>query len=341
MKKIAVITTGGTIGSVLTANSVVVEPSLKHLAQQIELSRKQLDCDIQLYSPLNKSSENFRPGDWHDLLAALEQASNSDCDGIVVTHGTDTMEYSAAAVMCCAKLWAKKICFTGAYYPPHSAKSDASVNLMGALAWACESSPKRGVAVSFSRGEQQPVEILNAFGLKSMLYDERHFSSSGNSFARYDKSNIVHLLGSKQEASPQLPIISIPSRENIGSASSRVAFLHLYPGIDRKLLSAVVADREVLVLQAYHCGTGPADENSDLLEFVRTHAENTSILMAGYSEDLIEIPYQSSIELIQAGMRLYKNMPAYYLYVYSLMGLAAGLDAPSLVENLSEFQINI
>jgi len=341
LKKIAVITTGGTIGSVLTDKSVAVDTSLEHLAEQIELSRLQLDCQIQLYSPFSKSSENLGPGDWQDLLVALKQANDSDCDAIVVTHGTDTMEYSAAAVLCCGQLWTKKICFTGAYYPPGSENSDVAINLQGALAWACGDLPKRGVAVSFKSAEQQYSEILNAFGLKSMLYDERTFTSSGKSFARYDKSGISHVQSDYQQTSPQLPLSAVPRRVDIDAAANRIAFVHLYPGIDQKLLRSVATDRDVLVLQGYHCGTGPADEDSGLLDFVSAYSESTSILMAGYPEELVQLPYDSSIELISAGLRLYKNMPAYYVYVYALIGLAIGLNSASLVETLSDYEVRV
>lgn len=341
MKKVAVITTGGTIGSVLADKAVAVDSSLKHLAQTIELSRKQLGCSIELYSPFNKSSENLRPEDWHDLLMALEQANSSDCAGIVVTHGTDTMEYSVAAALCCAQPWTKKICFTGAYYPPEFPSSDAAINLLAALAWVCDDTHQFGVAVSFSGGQQQSSEILNAIGFKSMLYDERCFSSSGGSLARYDNSGLSQGPANFRQLSPRLPINFVPGSESLASANSRVAFLHLYPGIDLSLLLAAAADRDVLVLQAYHCGTGPADEDSDLLDFIREQSESTGILMAGYSDDLIEFPYESSIELISAGLRLYKNIPAYYLYVYSLIGLAAGLDVKALTESLSDAEVSI
>tara|TARA_B110000444_G_C18756353_1_gene555342 strand:- start:218 stop:1243 length:1026 start_codon:yes stop_codon:yes gene_type:complete len=340
LKKIAVINTGGTINSVLGDGSIVVDASLKQLSQEIQLLKMQLDCEIELYVPFSKSSENLHPSDWYDLLVALTQANDSDCEGIVVTHGTDTMEYSAAAVICCGQLWRKKICFTGAYYPPELAKSDAYLNLLGALKWTCESSVQHGVAVSFSTGEQRPAEILNAFGLKSMLYDECFFSSSGKNFAYYGKQKDTHVLDHHQEVIPQLDLTSIPTKENISFAASRVVFVRLYPGIDLKYLSSVAADRDILVLQSYHSATGPADEDSDLLKFVASQSKEVSIFMAGYSEELLELPYASSLELIRAGLYLCKNIPAYYLYVYLLMGLAVGLDKQALAENLSEFQVS-
>jgi len=51
--------------------------------------------------------------DWKDLTYCLLRASKSNADGIVVLHGTDTIEYTISAVCAFNSSWNKKICFTG------------------------------------------------------------------------------------------------------------------------------------------------------------------------------------------------------------------------------------
>lgn len=341
MKKIAVITTGGTIGAALGDKSVTIDQNAQHLKAEIDFAKRQLNCEVELYSPFGIASENLHPRNWHDLLTAVDRANRSACDGIVITHGTDTLEYSVAAILSYRQLWAKKICFTGAYYPPNHLESDVSINLQGALAWVCADSPKQGVAVSFcSEANNQTADILNGFGLKSMLYDERHFASANGSFARYQSPGGLSFQKALQQASPQLGIEKIPNQSDIDQAVRSVALVKLYPGIDRDFIEAAAAGREVLVLQGYHCGTGPADENSDLAKFISENSHRMQIFMGGYPSEFIDLPYDSTLELMARGLTLYKNIPAYYLYIFSVLGLAAGHGTKQLVRCLSSYKLN-
>ena len=99
MKNILVVFTGGTIGSCAEAGTI--HPSAQAGFKLIQLFQQlphaaavQFDC-IQ---PLHLLSENLQPPVWTTLIAAIEQRSLADYDGIIVTHGTDTLAFTAAAL---------------------------------------------------------------------------------------------------------------------------------------------------------------------------------------------------------------------------------------------------
>ena len=95
MKNILMIGTGGTIASGQTAEGLAPELDPSRLLQDTprvaQLCR--VDC-LQLYS---LDSTNIRPCHWLGLARAIRERYDQ-YDGFVISHGTDTMAYTAAAL---------------------------------------------------------------------------------------------------------------------------------------------------------------------------------------------------------------------------------------------------
>ena len=96
MRTILLIATGGTIASRPTAAgglapAITSQELLSCVPELAEFCR--IDA-IQLY---NLDSTNMGPEQWQGIAAAVQE--NYDrYDGFVITHGTDTMGYTAAAL---------------------------------------------------------------------------------------------------------------------------------------------------------------------------------------------------------------------------------------------------
>ena len=80
----------------------------------------------------NVDSSNIHPSFWTTLIEAIIQRKD-EFDGFVVTHGTDTMAYSASAVSFALRNIPNSIVFTGAQKPVEDSPSDAVNNLINAV----------------------------------------------------------------------------------------------------------------------------------------------------------------------------------------------------------------
>jgi glutamyl-tRNA(Gln) amidotransferase subunit D len=345
LKKITVITTGGTIGSVLGSQSVEVDLDSRRILKELGELEVSLGCKVEVHSPLNKNSEDFTPADWVVLLTEIVRVNKTDCHGIVVTHGTDTMEYSLAAVLAYSHLWSKKICFTGAYYSPDHPKSDALLNLQAAISCVCSEQIENAVYVSFREDLlNTDARIIRGAELKSMQYDELTFDSVYRArvgrFRRGLGIDELHMNGQFLPL-PTLDCLTLPDEGATMIAKGRIAMVSLYPGIDKNLLVAASAGREILVLQGYHCGSGPADDSSELLHFLTDNSEGPTILMGSYPERYIDRPYRSTFVLKENGVHIYKDLQTHFLYVFSLLGLALGLEPKNIVNLISAFEIQL
>ena len=155
LKKIHLIATGGTIAS--EARSRVstegykpsVIPVDELVAQIPELSDIAQMSAEQIFL---KPSSAITDSDLFDLSARINELLGSDdCDGIIVTHGTDTMEETAFFLNLTVKS-DKPVVITGAMRPAHVISSDGLLNLYNAVCCAA-SDASRGMGVVISMND--------------------------------------------------------------------------------------------------------------------------------------------------------------------------------------------
>ena len=134
MKRILMIGTGGTIASEMTPDGLTPELNTKQLLEFIPDIGKLclVDC-LQLYS---LDSTNIRPENWLGIVEILRKSYDA-YDGFVISHGTDTMAYTAAALSYLVQGSAKPIVLTGAQKPIWFDGTDSKRNLTDAFLYAC------------------------------------------------------------------------------------------------------------------------------------------------------------------------------------------------------------
>ena len=144
-KKILLLTTGGTIASVpggeglVPHRSGVMERELEQLRTYYEISVMDVMC---------LDSSNITPEEWQ-LIARSVFENRAGFDGIVVSHGTDTMAYTASALTWMLPDIDVPVVFTGSQLPLADMLSDGPDNLRTAFAMAAAGHP--GVFLAFDR----------------------------------------------------------------------------------------------------------------------------------------------------------------------------------------------
>lgn len=142
MKKILFIATGGTIASVPTDSGLMPELSANELLAGIDVP----DAEIKAVQPFSLDSTNLTPEHWV-RLAVIIRDNWSEYDGFVISHGTDTMAYGAAALYCLIQNPDKPVILTGSQLQINTEGSDAPGNLSDAF--RCAEQGRGGVWVCF------------------------------------------------------------------------------------------------------------------------------------------------------------------------------------------------
>ncbi len=147
---IVILATGGTIaGSAATATQASYQPGVLSISQIIakipEVEKLAILKGIQV---CNIASQNMEESVWLELWKTIDNLfSNNLCDGVVITHGTDTMEETAYFLNLTVK-HSKPVVITGAMRAATALSADGPFNLYNAIALAAsKNAHNRGVMV--------------------------------------------------------------------------------------------------------------------------------------------------------------------------------------------------
>ena len=236
-KHILLITTGGTIASMPGGQgweprrSDVLERELNQLRTYYHISIQDLMC---------LDSSNIQPEEWVIIARAIFEA-REDYDGIVVSHGTDTMAYTASMATFMLENINLPVVFTGSQLPLADFLSDAPSNLRTAFAMAASGKP--GVFLAFDR------KIM--LGCRAVKVRASGFSAFESINSHY--VGRVTAMGLELDET-MLPRITGPARF-LPQASRQVFLLKLTPGVDPSIFDVLVdLGYRGIVIEAFGLG---------------------------------------------------------------------------------------
>ena len=96
MKKILVLFTGGTIGSITTDGIIDVEQGGKYAVVEAYKSAYGDDVEFECRQVLNILSENMGFSGWEKMIHEINSIDTALYSGVILTHGSDTLAYTSA-----------------------------------------------------------------------------------------------------------------------------------------------------------------------------------------------------------------------------------------------------
>lgn len=251
MKKILVITTGGTIACGSRENGLNPEIGGQRLAEGLAPK----NCEVRFLDLFSVDSTDISPSHWEKLNSAINSAKRFD--GVIVLHGTDTLEYTAAILSITARRDIPVI-ITGSMIPMEADGSDAPQNLSDSFAAAC-SEKLAGVHVVFC-GRVVPGNLA----VKR--------STAADAFRCFSGEEYGHISGG---AVGILKETSFPKQLPFPREFAPVAIRKLTPFACADELSAHGCCGMVIE----GCGAGGLPDRPELIEAVRTLAKKIPVIM--------------------------------------------------------------
>lgn len=253
LPKVALISTGGTIASKIDYRTGGVHAALS--ADELYASVPEL-ANHALIDPevlLSEYSENLRPKHWTMIAEKVaEKIKTGRYRGIVVSHGTDTMHYTAAALSFALQKLSVPVVLVGAQRSSDRPSSDAALNLLGATIFATESK-YAGVFVAMHAGTSD-----NAIACHIGTRVRKNHTSRRDAFESIDMTPIAFVRNNEIEMQQKhLNRLVQRSSDNPVEITTkfedRVILLKYYPGFDPTLIDyAINVGYRAIVLE----GTG-------------------------------------------------------------------------------------
>lgn len=245
MKSVLLITTGGTIASVHGAEGLTPGVSSAELMRYVTGLNDHYH--VETLELLNLDSSNIQADEWISIARAIHSALPK-YDGVVVTHGTDTMAYTASMVSFMLRGLKKPVVFTGSQMPIDNLLTDARNNLYTAFAAVECGIP--GVSIAFNR---RIIPGCRAVKVRTMGFEA--FESVNAGYLGEVYADGLH---------PLVPIPRNPDSyvELRDSLCREVFLLKLVPGINPNVLGMLqVMNYRGIVIEAFGAGG---------MQFVRT-----------------------------------------------------------------------
>ena len=283
MKNILLIATGGTIASRPTQNGLAPQLCAEDILGCVPALAAL--CRIDALQLMNIDSTNMSPDNWLRIAACVRERY-AGYDGFVITHGTDTMAYTASALSYLIQDSSKPIVLTGSQKSIYDPETDARRNLFDAVL-AAQDDALHGVLVVFdgrvicgTRARKTRTKSMNAFS--SIDYPD---------LALLREGKILHYI------EEQKPVCAPRFFDRL---NPRVFVLRLVPGMNPAVLHRLLPDFDALVIESFGVGGLPCYEQEDFLGALTAwgHAGKPVVITT-------QVPHEGSdLAVYQVGARI-------------------------------------
>ncbi len=247
--KILLITTGGTIASIIDDGVVDVKPQGRLLVLR---KYKEIDPDteFEVVSPVNILSENVKFDDYMSLINAMLKIDFDLYDGVIITHGSDTLAYTSALIGLLFSSIGKPIAIVAADRSLQDEKSNGMDNFIAGVEMIKAS--KNGVYVPYKNADGVTY-IHHATNLleSGILSDDFH--SVGGACAIFENGVISDLQCSVEKQK------GIRIEDADLSFSKNIVQVFPYPELDYSKIDISKAD--AVIHRTYHAGSVCANKN--------------------------------------------------------------------------------
>lgn len=318
MKKILILHTGGTIGMVSSSRD---QRALKPIGNKVrflelvpELSKL---AQVKVLVVDNIDSSNVTPEHWIKWLSIIKKIYN-DYDGFVVTHGTDSMVYTASAFSFALKNVTKPIVFTGSQRPLGYIRTDGRDNLINSVEMACNG----------------PLEVSLCFG-NQLLRANRSTKFSSTDYIAFESFNYPRLATMGVEIEKSWSAVPVKQKPAWQIAFNKKVFcFKIFPGISGEILKATIHTKacEAVVLEAFGSGNVPALDTSVLGMIQEARSLNKAVVIVSQCpHGRVDLGlYQSGIKALNAGALSAGDMTREAAVVKLMHGLGMGLKGAAL-----------
>lgn len=279
--RMLMITTGGTIAGQVAADKQdaqmirTAEDFTELVGRTISYLNRKYDMEIELSSlaPYDEDSSNITPKHWMELAAMIKKHYDSH-ESFIITHGTNTLGYTCAALSFALANPAKPIILTGSQVSAGLPGSDGLTNLENAMrvaVWRRERTPIKGVMAVFGshiitgtrvkKETEFDYDAFKSFSTGSLGRIGRVININEANLAKH----VSYLSSGMYPEAKKAPDLRCENDFDM-----RIASLTEFPGMSSDLFMTLVEHNDIrgVILRAFGAGD-PCTAHRSAFEFLK------------------------------------------------------------------------
>lgn len=242
-KSIALLATGGTIASRVDYSTGAVKPvsDIRFLTSHSKDLEEKFSLDLVVAD--NVLSENMTPEKWVQIAEKIKRSLDKGY-GVVVSHGTDTLSYTASAMSFMFEEQTAPVIFVGSQRSPDRPSSDAYSNIEGAINFAGTNFGEVGIAMHSTMSDDK-IALHRAVRSRKMHTTRRDaFKSMGFREMGYYSDGQIKMVQQYKRT----------SENNVlrNALDPSVALVYFHPAFSESDLEAISKGKKAIIMM----GTG-------------------------------------------------------------------------------------
>jgi len=295
LPKILLVSTGGTIASKIDYRTGGVTPALTAAELNATVPELSKIANIDTEVLFSEYSENLLPEHWKKIAEKINSNVKSEYKGIIIAHGTDTMQYTAAALSFSLAGIPMPIALVGSQRSSDRPSSDAAINLISAARFLVECNTT-GIYVVMHNSTSDD-EVACHWGTRV----RKNHTSKRNAFQTIGSNPSFIIKKDQIEKNPQFNVVKKDYIPKI-NFDTHVALVKYYPGLDPKMIEHIISSGYKAIIFE---GTGLGHIGKIMYEYVRK-AKKKGIFL-GMTSQCIDgmvrmTVYESGRDLLNLGM---------------------------------------
>lgn len=301
LPKILLVSTGGTIASKIDYRTGGVTPALTAAELNATVPELAKIANVDTEVLFSEYSENLLPEHWKKIAEKINTHVKSEYKGIIIAHGTDTMQYTAAALSFSLSGIPIPVALVGSQRSSDRPSSDAAINLISAARFLVECNTT-GIYVVMHNSTSDD-EVACHWGTRV----RKNHTSKRNAFQTIGGTPAFIVKKDKIEKNPQFHVIKKDYVPKINFDTS-VALVKYYPGLDPKIIDRIISSGYKAIIFE---GTGLGHIGKIMYEYVGKAKKKG--LFLGMTSQCIDgmvrmTVYESGRDLLNLGMIPLGNM---------------------------------
>ena len=309
--KILVIFTGGTIGSEASGEYISIDGIKPYKLLQMYADAypdEARDVRFDTESPYTVLSENADGNTFKKLFDAVSQGVDAGYDGIIVTHGSDTLQYGAAVAAYAAGCDSIPVIMVASNYVLEDGRSNGRVNFRSAVLFIKGRYGTGAYAAYANRGGRCRIHCALELMPHGMFDDSLH-SVNEEYYGEFDDGRFIRT----NHACPKYGRIQETPETPDGCIG--IMCMSVHPGmVCPEITDSVIA----VIIESYHSGTVCTDYRPfcEMLEKAAMLSIPVYLVGAYEGQD-----YESCAAYKHMGIRVLSKIPQAVAYVGIWLGV--------------------